>query len=247
MVLALAECEFLDTSGFWFFTKAAGRFATSGGQLVMRSPSVIVARILDITGLDIVAPLEPPKLAPDHLGPEQLAAAPEEISQAPRQPWRVVASAPAADDMLDSALRFAVALAGAAVAAIAQDIVDVDADQYSTVEGPCIDASTMGRWVRSSDTEIRRTDFSPRAVALGRDAIPSSPLLVQNQPEEALNIFSRTTEVFAPKAQELAAVFATEVSTILATVGLTEDRLSVTATRSPMIGTAVELADLVPG
>lgn len=154
---------------------------------------------------------------------------------------RKVTAIPSDDGVVDSALRLVVALARvtiggadgvsvslsrhgrlATVAASDQTISDMDASQYSTGEGPCVDASVQGRWfhVASLDTESRWPDFTPRARALGINAILSSPLLARERPVGALNIYSRTVAAFAPKDQELASVFAAEASNVLAYAGL---------------------------
>ena len=93
----------------------------------------------------------------------------------------------------------------------------MDASQYETGEGPCVDASTAGHWfhAESLDNETRWPDFTPRALSLGIRAILSSPLLVQDRPVGAMNIYSRTPGAFTPSGQELAALFATEASLIL--------------------------------
>jgi GAF domain-containing protein len=106
----------------------------------------------------------------------------------------------------------------------------MDADQYSTGEGPCVDASIAGRWFHagSLDQETRWPAFTPKARALGISAILSSPLLARDRPVGALNIYSRTATAFAAKEQELAAMFATEASSILthSEVHLTDDQLT---------------------
>jgi GAF domain-containing protein len=162
---------------------------------------------------------------------------------------RAVASVPANRDVVDSALQLVVALARATVggadgasvtlrrrgrlatvAASDQTVLEMDADQYATGEGPCVDASIAGRWfhAESLDQETRWPAFTPKARALGISAILSSPLLAGDRPVGALNIYSRTATAFAAKEQELAAVFATEASNILNHAGLevTDDQLT---------------------
>lgn len=156
---------------------------------------------------------------------------------------------PADDDVVDGALRLVVALARATVAgadgvsvslcrygqlgtvaASDQTISAMDASQYATGEGPCLDASVKGNrfYAESLGTETRWPAFTPRAQALGISAILSSPLLAADRPVGALNMYSRTAMAFAPEAQELAAVFATEASSILTTAGIavTNEQLS---------------------
>ena len=160
-----------------------------------------------------------------------------------------ITTIPADTEVVDGALRLVVALARATVggadgvsvslrrhghlatvAASDQTIADMDASQYATGEGPCVDASVNGRWfhAESLDTETRWPAFTPRAQALGINAILSSPLLAEDRPVGALNIYSRTAMAFAPKDQELASVFATEASLVLTSAGVdvTDEQLS---------------------
>ena len=107
------------------------------------------------------------------------------------------------------------------VAASDQTIVDMDASQYATGEGPCVDASVEGRWfhVESLDTETRWPAFVPKAQTLGINAILSNPLLAEDRPVGALNIYSNRSGAFKVKDQTLAAVFATEASAVLTNAG----------------------------
>jgi transcriptional regulator with GAF, ATPase, and Fis domain len=106
----------------------------------------------------------------------------------------------------------------------------MDADQYATGEGPCVDAAAEGRWfhVEALRFETRWPAFTPRARSLGINAILSSPLHAGNQPVGALNIYSRTKGAFHPADQQLAAVFASEASRILTDAGTdrSDDELS---------------------
>lgn len=181
----------------------------------------------------------------EHLGPEQSESTPSPVVRTSDNDLthhlRRVTAIPADDDVVDGALRLVVALARATVggadgvsvslrrhgrlatvAASDQTILDMDAGQYATGEGPCVDASVEGRWfhIESLDDEDRWPAFVPRAKKLGINAILSSPLLAEELPVGALNIYSRTTAAFAPKDQELAAIFATEASIILGDAGV---------------------------
>ena len=143
---------------------------------------------------------------------------------------------PADVDVLDSALELVVDLAryrvnGAdgvsislrrngtlmTVAATDETIRAMDADQYETGEGPCVDAAEKGHWfhVESLDSETRWPSFTPRARQLGIKAILSSPLKSVDQPVGALNIYSLTAETFEDKDQEVAAAVAAQASMIL--------------------------------
>jgi GAF domain-containing protein len=140
------------------------------------------------------------------------------------------------DELVDGALRLAVSLAHAivggadgasvslrrrghlsTVAATDQTILAMDANQYETGEGPCIDASTEGHWFHAESlaSENRWPAFTPRARALGIEAILSSPLLVRDGPVGALNIYSSTAGAFTIRDQEVAAAFSAEASRVL--------------------------------
>jgi hypothetical protein len=123
-----------------------------------------------------------------------------------------------------------VILARSGVAASDQTISSMDADQYAAGEGPCVDASTEGRRFHSESLseEARWPDFTPKALGLGINAILSTPLLTQDHPVGAINMYSRTIQAFADRDLELAAAFATEASLILthAGAGMSEDDLA---------------------
>ena len=146
----------------------------------------MVLRMLDTTGMAEVVRLEHPDPSLHRLGAEQsieIADAPEPYLP-PSQIARITAI-PADADVVDGALRLVVALARvtvggadgvsvslrrhgrlATVAASDQTISDMDASQYATGEGPCVDASVKGRWfhAESLDIETRWPAFTPRAA-----------------------------------------------------------------------------------
>jgi anti-anti-sigma factor len=253
VVVDLAELEFADHTGLRVVSSAASRVAASGGGLTVRSPSPMVVRIFDITDMNRLLQVELESESRQSLGPEQPLQAPRsmhgsEPQHAAHDLW-TVASVPADNDVVDGALRLIVALARATVssadgvsvslrrhgrlvtvAASDQTISDMDANQYATAEGPCVDASVEGRWFHATslDDESRWPMFTPRAKALGINAILSSPLLAEDRPVGALNIYSRTAGSFMPQDQELAAVFATEASVILTSAGVdvSDDQLA---------------------
>jgi len=244
LVLDLAACDFMDASGLGVIADAMSRLKSTGGVLTIRSPSPLVVRMLDITGLDTMPVIEGSGPVPGHLGPEQIDGAPALRLRAERMGSGRLGQvrALAVDDgVVDGALKLVVAPARstaggadgvsvslrrhgrlATVAASDQTISDMDADQYATGEGPCVDASVQGRWFHAEnlDTETRWPAFTPRAWTLGINAILSSPLVARDQPVGALNIYSRTAVAFAPKDQELASTFASEASEIMAVAGL---------------------------
>ena len=240
VVLDITELDSMDAAGLDVIASAAGTLLAAGGGLTVRPSPADVTRVLDITMLDGVELLR----ARNHLGPEQeRRSGPPTEDELDRsvEDQRMVTAIPANADFVDSSLRLVVALARATVggadgasvtlrrhgrlttvAASDQTILDMDADQYATGEGPCVDAANEGRWfhAESLDEEPRWPAFTPKARALGISAILSSPLLVRDLPVGALNIYSRTATAFDIKDQQLAGVFATEVSDVLAAAGV---------------------------
>lgn len=161
---------------------------------------------------------------------------------------RKVTAMPTDPDVVDGVLRLVIELArtqvrGAdgvsvsllrhgqlsTVAASDQTIMDMDADQYATGEGPCVDASRQGQPFHSAVLagETRWPAFTPQALGLGINAILSSPLRAFDRPVGALNIYSRTPLAFNAADQATAASFARKASVILsdAGVGVTDDEM----------------------
>jgi GAF domain-containing protein len=148
---------------------------------------------------------------------------------------------PSYDYVVDGALRLVVTLALATVggadgvsvslrrhgrlatvAATDQTILAMDAGQYATGEGPCVDASVEGRryLAGSLDTEARWPAFTPRAQALGIHAILSSPLFTHDRPIGALNIYCHRPNAFGAEDQRLATLFANQASIIVTKAGV---------------------------
>jgi anti-anti-sigma factor len=235
--LELAELVFMGAAGLVVIANAERRLAAMGVALKIQSPSAVVNHLL---GIVEEARLERASPGSGHLGPEQLDGV-DVVSQRfgsslSTRDLRRVAGLPTDPDVIDGALGLVVELAltsiGDAdgvsvsllrhgvlstVAASDQTILAMDADQYATSEGPCVDASVKGHWfhAESLDTETRWPAFTPRARALGIKAILSSPLRAFDQPVGALNIYSRTASTFEVKDQQAAATFAEKASVIL--------------------------------
>ena len=240
MVLDVAELESLGATGLLAVFDAEKRLAASGVTLTVRSPSVLVNRLLGI--MESAETLRRERALPrgGHLGPEQVGErgvlSTRFASNLSGEDLRRVTALPADPDVVDGALRLIVELArisirGAdgvsvslkrhgvlsTVAASDQTILAMDADQYSTGQGPCVDASVKGHWFHAESlaAETRWPAFTPQARSLGIKAILSSPLRTFEKPVGALNIYSRTAESFEVKDQEAAAVFAQQASVIL--------------------------------
>jgi anti-anti-sigma factor len=245
VVLDLGDLDFMDASGLGVIARGAAFLAGSGGSLTIRSPPAMLLRLLAATGMTESVRIEQSASSDSHLAAQEYLAPPEEIHEvgdaAPTASPRRITAVPANADMVDSALGLVVALARATVggadgvsvslqrhgrlvtvAASDRTISEMDASQYATGEGPCVDASIKGLWFHAESLahETRWPAFTPQAMGLGINSILSSPLLVAERPVGALNIYSRTSGAFAPKDQELAATFATEASVILRNAGV---------------------------
>jgi anti-anti-sigma factor len=243
VVLDLGELEFMGAAGMVAISNAEKRLADLGGQLTVRSPSVLVNRLLAMMETAQASRLERARPEHAHLGSEDListAISQRFISSLSATDPRRVMALPTDPDVVDGALRLVVELAQTSVcgadgvsvsllrngvlstvAASDQTIMAMDADQYATGEGPCVDASLKGHWfhAESIDTETRWPSFTPRARTLGIKAILSSPLKALGEPVGALNIYSRTAETFEIKDQQTAAAFAQKASAILSDAG----------------------------
>ena len=168
---------------------------------------------------------------------------------------RQTAAVPDGHGVVDGALRLVVALARATVegadgvsvslhrdgrlltvAATDRTVTAMDAGQYATGEGPCLSASTEGRWFLSPSLadEQRWPEFVPRARQLGINSILSCPLMAQEQPVGALNLYSRRSGAFSDADGRLASLFAAEASTVLSEAGvaLTDVRPALRLTRA---------------
>ena len=253
MTLDLANLDFMGAAGLIAVTSAERRLASIGVTLNVQSPSALVNRVLGIMELAETARLDRSTPEGGHLGPEQLGglngSTQRFASSLSTRDLRRVTGMPTDPDVVDGALALIVELArlsvGGAdgvsvslmrhgvlstVAASDQTIMAMDATQYATGEGPCVDASVEGHWFHAESlvTETRWPTFTPAARSLGIRAILSSPLMAIGEPVGALNIYSRTAETFDIKDQKAAAVVAQKASTILsdASAGVSDTQMA---------------------
>jgi len=79
----------------------------------------------------------------------------------------------------------------------------VDAHQYQSDEGPCLDAirNDEANFVDSLAADERWPTFSPRAVAEGMVSLYSLPLRVDDETVGALNLYSRSRPFAYPDVQ----------------------------------------------
>jgi anti-anti-sigma factor len=249
IVVELADLDYMTEAGAAVLAGANQRVTGLEGRLSIRSPSAAVRRLLGDAGLAGFSRVDLPSTNEPALGPEQVVSPSDRapftgaagMAGGMVHDLHKVTAVPSNNDVVDGSLRLVVALAQATVggadgvsvslrrhgrlstvAASDQTISDMDASQYATGEGPCVDASIKGRWfhVDSLDTETRWPAFIPRAKALGINAILSSPLMAADVPVGSINIYSRSVNAFEAGDQRLASVFATEASAILTDAGM---------------------------
>jgi anti-anti-sigma factor len=248
VVIELIDLGVMDSYGLVVIAQAARHLASLGGQLTIRSPSSSVQRLLEVARINDLSHVFDLEVAPDSLA-RQLAGegveAPVRLVTTPQsqQIWLSRGVTPV-HEMVDAVLQLVVALArsiirGAdgvsvslrrdgrlvTVAASDQTITDMDASQYATGEGPCIDASVQGLWFQVDElaVETRWPGFTPLAKALGINAIMSTPLHVGDRPLGAINIYSRTESAFDEEGRRMASVFAAEASKVLRDARLEDD------------------------
>lgn len=103
------------------------------------------------------------------------------------------------------------------VAATDDAVYEMDQHQYETGEGPCLAARADKRWfyIESLAAETRWPAFTPLALAQGINSAFSSPLMTGDDPQGALNLYSRTARAFSNRDQELVALFAARASDVL--------------------------------
>jgi anti-anti-sigma regulatory factor len=241
--LDLSDLKFMGPAGMIAIANAEKRLAEAGTALTLRSPTALIQRLLGIMESAEASRLMWASREHGHLGAEQLvddASGEIRVHGSWSDDLGKVTAMPTNPDVVDGALNLLVELThsrvqGAdgvsvslrrhglisTVAASDQTIMDMDADQYATGQGPCLDASMKGHWfhAESLESETRWPAFAPRARKLGINAILSSPLRAFDLPVGALNIYSRSPSAFDVKAQETAAVFAHKASVILSDAG----------------------------
>ena len=245
VVLDLGACTFTGVDGLRIIANGAAALAPSGGRLVVRWASSVVGHLIEIVGItavDIeptgarsagaVAALSQPSGGTDLAPPARVVE---------HTNLRQLTAIPAAQDVVDGAIRLVVSLAEATiggadgvsvtlnregwlttVAASDTTVAAMDAEQYATGEGPCVEAAMTGQasYAESLGDESRWPAFTPRAIRLGINAILSAPLLAGGRPAGALNIYSRTVNAFAGADQQLASSFAAHATTILTDAGV---------------------------
>jgi len=242
IVVDAAELDFMDASGLRVIGPMSARLRNAGGSLTIRSPSRLVRRLLDITAMGDLIERDPPDPKSPALGGEQRTgdastAVIDGSLETDTEDGVRLPAFPVGNDVIDAALRLVTALARATiggadgvsvsltrhgklttVAASDETIAQMDRDQYATGEGPCLSAAAEGHWFHAESLadESRWPQFVSRAIKDGIASVLATPLMVSARPVGSLNIYSNTDHAFGPRDQELAALFASQASSILA-------------------------------
>jgi len=236
----LARCTFMSAAGLRTLVELSRRLRILGGGCTIYSPSTMVCKMVEVTGLagELVFDLTPvvARIERDYHDGRSRSLAASAVGATVATRLSAVSSIPANREVIDGALHLVVALVHATiggadgvsvslwregqlrtVAASDQTILSMDADQYATGEGPCVDASIKGEVFHADSLaeESRWPAFVPRARELGIGAILSTPLLQDETAIGALNIYSHLPAVFRERERELVGVIARETSGIL--------------------------------
>ncbi len=246
LTLNLGDHELVSDSGQRAVVETALRLEGVGGHLTVWAPSRtcnLLAHLAGSSGLTLLERGKPGENAAPPVAAVDLAGATTSSDGGGRLTG-------VADSTIDIALRLLVGLAtstiggtdGASVsfrrqgrlstvAASDQTVLEMDAHQYATGEGPCIDASMDGKSysVDALSAETRWPAFVPLARSLGINAIFSSALVAGDEPVGSLNIYSLFESAFTPYDRELATMFAAETSLTLTNVGLDDSESHIAA------------------
>ena len=245
VVLDMGGLGFMDAAGLGVIVDIAERLADEGGVLIVRSPSPLVRRILDLTGVSALVTLEALHVESVTLGeeqrPEDRSRSVQAASASLSSDLAHAASIPVGNAVIDAVLRLVTALAEATVqgadgvsvslerfgrmttvASTNATVRRMDSHQYETGEGPCLSAASEGHWFHAESLldERRWPTFVPLARGQGIASILSTPLLGVDRPVGALNIYSNTDRAFGAHQRELAALFATLTSAVLVDAGV---------------------------
>jgi anti-anti-sigma factor len=239
LTIDISRVIFSDAAGLDAIVGIARRARERGGSVVVQAATEVTDAILDITGARELITFDPATPATG-LGAEQTAAAANARDDAVDRPARSPAFVRSSTEVVDAALRLVTSLADATVtnadgvsvtlerhgqlvtvAASNDKVLQMDSHQYETGQGPCLAAKADGRWfyIESLDQESRWPDFVPLALGQGIRSILSSPLMANDRPQGALNIYSSKVNAFGTAEQHLAELFADQASEILTTAG----------------------------
>jgi GAF domain-containing protein len=103
-----------------------------------------------------------------------------------------------------------------------EEAVEIDDVQYSTGQGPCLDAFRNLRVnrIESTETDDRWPAFSAAAAAHGIASTISVPVIARDRAVGALNVYSRRAGAFDDDSEARLSVFANQSAIVLANAQL---------------------------
>lgn len=115
----------------------------------------------------------------------------------------------------------------------------IDAAQYETHEGPCLDAMYEQAVVRMADIDAERRwpDFTKRARGHGVQGILGFRLFMRGQDAGALNVYAKSRDAFTDDSLEVGRLLATHAAVALAAARKIDQLEHAVASRD-MIGQA---------
>ena len=209
VVIDASAIEFMDAAGLRVLVTAHNQLLTTGHRLVVRAPTDVLTKLLQISRVAELVWVEPALIGAMPLAPERVVRVDGRLASSFVRTHAI----PAGLDVVDAALLLVAKLAratiGAAdgvsvslrrqgyiatVAASDETIIEMDRHQYDSGEGPCLSAAGEGTpfHIASLEDENRWPVFTPQALAQGINSILSNPLLGESGPVGALNMYSRT-------------------------------------------------------
>jgi anti-anti-sigma factor len=228
LVMDLTNLDFCDAAGLRGMVHLAQRLADRGGGLSLRAPSAMMAKLLDITGLQTLvtaAADPPPDPTPALTDTQQLVGAiadsldPLTANAHTDTTMRTVATlaerlGAAVDAASVTMARHGLLVTVAATHPLASDF---DQAQYDTGTGPCVEAATSGRVVHGYPDSHTSPWPALRHAAhqAGISAVLSTPFPDSPHLKGALNLYASSRD-FAEADGELASLLAGEAARILA-------------------------------
>lgn len=114
-------------------------------------------------------------------------------------------------------------------AATDPEVAEVDASQYRSGSGPCLDSIEQDKpmYVRDVAREERWPDFARRAAEHDLCSVLAFPVKTKGDVRGALNMYARKTDAFERSDLDLAAIIAAQGAVVLANVEAYEHSLRV--------------------
>lgn len=117
----------------------------------------------------------------------------------------------------------------------------IDAAQYASAGGPCVQASRSGAEVATEVPTARWPTFSRRAVEDGVRSVTSLPLTVSERTFGALNLYSTTTTELAGDALRVARGLASQAAVVIANAST----LAIAEMTNQQLQEALQTRDLI--